>query len=325
MIKFSMGARNVYERILWFDRQIRRGRYPNATKLAREFEISTKTAQRDIEFMRDRLFFPLKYAPDRKGYYYTDETFMFPLSFLSSSELTTLLIAKRLLEEMAEGAFKEEMNRFFSKLFNIVDKTVSIPIEDLFSVEIPEHTITPEKIFKQVVHACIKRLRLRFTYYSPSKDEVTNRTVDPYHLLNYCGTWHLIAYCHLREKIRDFVLARMKDVTVLDEEFVLDPLFDLKEYLGSAFGIFKGTTTEWVVLKFSPRRARWVKHQLWHSEQQVKENSDGSVIISFPVADLREVKMEVLKYGAEVEVIEPLRLKEEILKEAKAIVDIYKR
>jgi len=50
-----MGTKNIYERFVWFDNQVRARKYPNATSLAGAFEISTKTAQRDIEFMRDRL------------------------------------------------------------------------------------------------------------------------------------------------------------------------------------------------------------------------------------------------------------------------------
>jgi len=44
-----MGLRNIYERFIWFDHQARAKKYPNATSLAEKFEISTKTAQRDID------------------------------------------------------------------------------------------------------------------------------------------------------------------------------------------------------------------------------------------------------------------------------------
>ncbi len=54
-----MGTKNIYERFVWFDNQVRARKYPNATSLAGAFEISTKTAQRDIDFMRDRLLCPL--------------------------------------------------------------------------------------------------------------------------------------------------------------------------------------------------------------------------------------------------------------------------
>jgi len=62
-----MSAKNIYERFLWFDHKVRSKRYPNTTALSKEFEISLKTAQRDIEFMRDRLRCPLLYDKSEKG------------------------------------------------------------------------------------------------------------------------------------------------------------------------------------------------------------------------------------------------------------------
>ncbi len=70
-----MGTKNIYERFVWFDDQVRQKKYPNATSLAGAFEISTKTAQRDIDFMRDRLLCPLDYDSSQKGYYYNDDAF----------------------------------------------------------------------------------------------------------------------------------------------------------------------------------------------------------------------------------------------------------
>jgi len=81
----DMGAKNIYERFIWFDHQVRGKKYPNASSLAVKFEISTKTAQRDIDFMRDRLQCPLEYDSGQKGYYYRDGTFPLPMVYLSSS------------------------------------------------------------------------------------------------------------------------------------------------------------------------------------------------------------------------------------------------
>ena len=65
-----MGAKNIYERFVWFDDQVKGKKFPNATSLAEQFEISSKTAQRDIDFMRDRLLCPLDYDSSQKGYCY---------------------------------------------------------------------------------------------------------------------------------------------------------------------------------------------------------------------------------------------------------------
>ena len=70
-----MGDFLVFERFVWFDTQVRQKRFPNARKLADRFELSRKTAQRNIEYMRDRLMALLEYGPSKKGYYYVDDIF----------------------------------------------------------------------------------------------------------------------------------------------------------------------------------------------------------------------------------------------------------
>ncbi|MEF9427144.1 MAG: hypothetical protein L0956_08225, partial [Candidatus Mariimomonas ferrooxydans] len=84
-----MGSKNVYERFAWFHDRVKSGRYPNATKLSKKFEVSAKTAQRDIEFMRDRLSAPFQYDKTEKGYFYEEDSFYLPsLSTLPQPSLT---------------------------------------------------------------------------------------------------------------------------------------------------------------------------------------------------------------------------------------------
>src|SRR5208282_661203 len=110
-----MSAKNIYERFVWFDDRARSKAYPNASKLAENFEVSGKTAQRDIEFMRDRLNCPLVYDKNRKGYFYNNDTFSLPVIHLSSAELSALLIARKMLQGLSGEYISNE-------LFQIVDK-----------------------------------------------------------------------------------------------------------------------------------------------------------------------------------------------------------
>jgi predicted DNA-binding transcriptional regulator YafY len=62
-----MGDRLKYERFIWFHNRVISDKYPNARSISEKFEISPRTAQRDIEFIRDRLGAPLDYEPQRKA------------------------------------------------------------------------------------------------------------------------------------------------------------------------------------------------------------------------------------------------------------------
>lgn len=61
--------------------------YPNCRKMADEFEVSPKTIQRDINFMRDRLLLPIDYDEALFGFRYTRVVQSFPASLASGREL----------------------------------------------------------------------------------------------------------------------------------------------------------------------------------------------------------------------------------------------
>ena len=321
-----MGAKNVYERFIWFDHRVKLKKYPNATSLSGQFEISLKTAQRDIEFMRDRLNCPLLYDKSQKGYLYEDDTFSLPMVYLSSEELASLLIARKFLKDISGGYVGKEISTVIEKLTAILKKHVAEEnlIDNALSFQLVEYSPAPEEVFKDVLEGCLKRKSLNFTYRTLSRDDKTERTVDPYHLLNYMGTWHLIAYCHLRQDLRNFVFGRINNLKVLEQSFTMPNNFNIQEHIQSAFGIYKGLPTKEVTIRFSPEKARWITGQVWHKDQKTKFLKDGSLELSFPIADFAEIKMEILKHGSGVEVIRPKALRELIREEARRIIRIYK-
>ena len=137
------------------------------------------------------------------------------------------------------------------------------------------------------------------------------------------GTWHLIGYCHMREFIRDFMLGRITDANVLEENFEKPADIDVKHFFHSSFRIYKGTGKKQVTLSFSPIKSKWVKDQIWHRDQKSRFLKDGSLELSFPVADFSEIKMEILRHSDQVKVIGPKRLRDLIKDEAEKIAKIY--
>jgi hypothetical protein len=105
-----MGDRLYLERFVWLDSQVRKGRYPNATGLAREFECSVKTAQRTIETFR---WFGASLDCDasRRGYRYGDPDYRLPVTRLSETELLALLVSRKLLADAAAGLLGDELGR----------------------------------------------------------------------------------------------------------------------------------------------------------------------------------------------------------------------
>lgn len=320
-----VGDRLYFERFIWFDSQIRNGRFPNATALARKFEFDIKTAQRSIEYFRDRLGAPLDYDPSRRGYRYRDPDFQLPVTRLTENELVALLASRKLLTDAAAGPLGDELEKVSSRLGALLSDNLKgrITPERAFSFRWNGMAASDPLIFKQTVSALLSCHLLTFCYYSPLAGACTARTVEPHHMVNYMGAWHLIAWCRVRNDWRDFHLARVSLAHLEDETFTPRSEAAWRPWLDDTFGIFQNRQRFEVTIRFSAERARWVREELWHHGQSMTELETGELELTVPVSHEAEILMEVLKHGSHAEVIEPQWLRERVREEIEGMRKKY--
>ncbi len=97
---------SLLERIYHFHQELQNNRYPNATTLVEQFEISLATARRDIAYLRDRLLAPLEFSQRKNGFFYTEEGFGLP--FEQSPKIVFLLgMLSKMAEEAGLGSLPE--------------------------------------------------------------------------------------------------------------------------------------------------------------------------------------------------------------------------
>lgn len=319
-----MGEQVILERFLWFDQQLRQSLYPNGADLASRFEISAKTAQRSIEYFRDRLLAPLEYDPLHRGYYYRTD-FELPAARISAGELGALLISRRLLCDASAGHLEGELASVVDKLGGILSLHLpgTLAPDEAFSFRWNQFVPTKNDDFQRVCQALLGGRTLSFDYQSPAQPKAARRTVEPHHLLNYLGTWHLIAYCRLRQDWRDFVLPRMTDLVVESEHFSYRPRAEWEPLLTGTFGIFQNRDSFAVTLRFTPERSRLVNGQVWHPAQQVDFDRDGALLLTLPASHPAEILMSILGHGAEVEVLAPDWLRGQVAGEIKRMGQRY--
>ncbi len=320
-----MGDHQAFERYYWFDNQIRAARFPNATTLADKFECSDKTAQRTIDFMRDRLNAPLKYDPIQHGYLYTDNSFELPSLQVSQEELLAVLLAQNILSNSAGGLISAQISRFGKRLFvkmgdlGLDEKR----LEETFSASWNEYAPAEGLVFQKVTIALLENRLLEFSYTSPKDQRPTMRAVEPHHLQHYMGSWTMIGFCRMRSDWRRFMLSRISKLVLTKETFKPRPKSEWADQVGGGFGIFQGGKLKQVTLRFNPFRAAWIKEQVWHPQQTRTEQPDGSLDLTFPVCEFHEIKMKILQFGGDVEVLEPLELRDEVRDEIKKMIVVY--
>jgi predicted DNA-binding transcriptional regulator YafY len=322
-----MGKKLVFERYNWFHGQIKADRFPNARSLSGKFEISQKQAQRDIEFIRDRLGAPLSYHPSRKGYEYEVAGYELPPVWFKEDELFALCLALRLASTLPDHKLKNSLYELLEKFlaFRFLDSPPTLTdLKEKVSVKNVEYYKVNESVFHRAIESLFRGDSLKISYYTPHKNETTERVIKPLHLLCYMGSWHLIAFCTMKKELRDFTLSRIRSIEFTSQSVKLPTnIPPVRDYIRKNFGVMTGEESIEVCLKFSPDTANWVSEQVWHSGQEISVNQDGSICLKFPVADFKEVRREILRYGASVEVLSPPELRDEIKSEINRMAGVY--
>jgi predicted DNA-binding transcriptional regulator YafY len=318
-----MAKKFSFERYIWFHGRLKAGRFPRLSSLAEKFEISPRQAAREIDFMRNFFSAPIEYDRERGGYRYSQDGFELPGIWLGQEEIVALIISKRISTAIPDPAIKKKIDFYFSQIaastdfdFRDLEKRVSLKNIHYYSV--------PPGIFASCAFALVKHRRLRITYRSAYSADSRERTVSPLHLLLYLGNWHLLAFCHSRGDLRDFVLSRVAEMEILTEAVAPELLArDIKRLIDRRYGIFLQGEEKKVCLRFSGRSVGIVRDQLWFAGQQVSEEKDA-LLLSFPVTDYREVLGDILRFGADVQVLAPDELRVLVAETARRMGRLYR-
>jgi predicted DNA-binding transcriptional regulator YafY len=177
--------------------------------------------------------------------------------------------------------------------------------------------------FEVVATAVLKRKRLAIRHFNRERNEETARTISPQYLVHYRGNWYVDAWCHKAEAVRSFSLDAVRAADLLEDKAREVPKGELEAHFQSGYGIFAGKDVRWAKLRFTPARSRWVANEDWHPNQKSAFETDGSYVLEVPYADDRELLMDILKFGADVEVLSPAPLRAKVRDALKAAASLY--
>lgn len=158
-----------------------------------------------------------------------------------------------------------------------------------------------------------ERRRLHLTYTSASRDETTERDVDPLRVLSVDGRWYLEAWCHRARGVRTFRLDRIEAVKVLDEEAV--PPEDLAPRTVVP-GVYQAAPQDQLVTLELTSRAAWVAETI--PSEQVQTREDGSTRMVLRVADPAWLHRLVRREAGAVRVVDPPEAVRAVLDDAGA-------
>jgi len=318
-----MRSRPPLDRMMRIHQSLQGGSLPNATTLARELEVGTKTVHRDLGFMRDRLNLPIEYDGARHGYFYTEEVNAFPTLQLTEGELVALVVAEKALQQYRGTTFEKPLLSAIKKMEQSLPDTVSVNIADVdqtISFRTRAEPILDLATFDALAKATAHQQQLEIVYRKAGQREGVRRVVDPYHLANINGEWFLFAYDHLRGDVRTFAPARILEIKSTGRKFQRAQKFSLEQRLRDSFGVHSGQEEHAVVLRFNALAADFIREKKWHPSQELKELSDGAVELRLKLSSLEEVARWVLSWAGNAVALQPRELAEKVRTAAKRIL-----
>ena len=309
---------DLFDRIYYMHRILSQSRYPIPQAVFQErLECSRATVNRIIRDMRDCLGAPIAYDRTAEGYRYLQggaHPYELPGLWFNASELHALLAVQRLLGELQPGLLESHLTPLRERIERIL-KSRNNSLGDIkrrIRILSMASRCTDPAHFPVVADAVLRRKRLNIIYHGRIDNKTTERVISPQRLAHYRDNWYLDAWDHGKRALRSFSVDRLRHVQVLDKPAMEISDAKLDAHFASAFGIFAGKPKHTAVLRFTPERSRWVADETWHPKQ--KGRFDGEhYVLEVPYADHRELVMEILKHGPEVEVVAPEALRAEVV------------
>jgi len=304
----------------------RRGK--SAADLASELECHQRTVYRDLEALQVGGFPIYAERVEGENLWSLLDTVKhnLPIPF-SLTELMALYFGRDMLKVFRDTVFYDSLESLFQKI-----KTTLPPesINYLKNVEQTLHVgLKPYKeygkfkeIINQVNEAAIAKSSVEIVYFTMSRKKETRRTVDPYKIWFFNGTFYLIGYCHVRKEVRIFALDRIKMLHQTREHFDVLKEFDLEDFMRPSFGVFQGEPVK-IRVWFAADIAGYIKEKVWHESQKMETLEDGSIIFEAEVAGTEEIKFWIMSWGSKAMVLEPRSLRDEVRREIKMMMGGY--
>ena len=302
-------------------------------EMAEACEVTTRSILRYLDEIENNLGVaivrPDKNISKKEGLYRLDAGYL-----PSISPEKALIIFLSLLQQKGSalaGHINEVKDALIGTLFKYKYSHDSLPVEQLqeriYVVE--DQLAEPEKvgeIFAKLVQALQECHRVKLWYYVAHRGQNTERVVEPYGLICKRHNWYLVAYCLKRKDIRVFRVDQVTDIFPYSSEYFDYPAdFSIIDYMARSWGVINDGEISEIRLKFGPEVAHRVKKIIYHPSQTIDDElADGSVIMSFKVCGIAEMKTWIVQWGDMVEVLEPDWLKKDICDTARRLLSIYK-
>jgi predicted DNA-binding transcriptional regulator YafY len=283
-------------------------------EIARRVGVTTRTVYRDLHALEDEVDIKTWSADGQWGV--VSEAFLPPLK-LTLDEAMAVVLSARLMVRYADK-YDPDLAAAFEKLEDVLPPALADHVERTMDVlsEVPRDADFNERVHR-LVRAWAERRVVTLQYepaaYAP--DAAPRRAVVHPYLIEPSLQTHalyLIGFDETRGGLRTFKIERIRDVALTPRTFDPPEPGELERTLLQAWDIIADQPATAVVLRFDPGVAARVRETTWHPSQRVTVEPDGSLRFEVTVAGSIEIRLWILSWGDEVEILEPPELREDV-------------
>ena len=288
-------------------------------------EVSQKTIERDIDAI-SRYFFVYEEGRGKETIYLAKKyclkniTFTFP-------ELISLHFVRQILTFYQKLNVGKTAAQIIEKIIAVtphINRSYLNNLSDFIKVSViginEENEVNSE--YLEVLKKAVEEKKcVQIEYHSFNSNEMTKREFEPYLLEIYEGCWHVTGYCRLRKKIREFRVSRIKSLALTEEVFRRPENF-YEDYKKNRFNKLSGEESAFLRLLFTGQAARYVEEYESSKADSLQKVQDG-LLFERKAAMNPEILKWVLSFGAEVKVLEPVSLRDEVVEQIKKMQNLY--
>lgn len=275
--------------------------------------VSERTIREDIKVMRSG---DLGYeAPIlfEQYYYYADSNFSIKNCTLNTQAIKDISFAISILKEYKGFKFFESLNGIFDKL----ETDIHLKTKETVAEVIDFEKFTSHQglqFLNGLMEAIIQQTVVTIAYKSFVNETAVNHQIHPYFLKEYQHRWYVLGYTERKEAIITLALDRIQSVDIEPElTFIQNTKYDLKTFFDKVIGITaSSTSSEEVILSFSPMSGKYFKSQPFYPIYEVIEDSDTQLLVKMDLHINYELEKLILSNLGGVKVISPKSLKEAI-------------
>ncbi|MBG6188182.1 helix-turn-helix transcriptional regulator [Flavobacterium sp. CAN_S2] len=328
--KQQLGRYQVIDTLLSKGDRVKTSEIQKAISYELEIKVSTKTINNDINDMRNSIALgynaPIEKDTSKKAYYYSNPDYTIKAFGLKDADINALQFYVNTIKQYKDyEVFKDFSNAVEKILAVLASSKGSSSAEKARSIVQTERTplVTGGHMIPNIIEAINIKSIIEFKYQKFDDEKVKEVKLQPYLLKEDRHLWYILGK-NRKGRVITYALDRVSELKILDDKFLPDD-FDFEDYFKYSFGI---TVTDDApintVLSFTAFQGKYIKALPIHPTQKILKDNDEELRISVDVKPSYEFYEKILGFGANVQVISPSEIVNDLKTRIEEVSKLYK-